>query len=183
MEILHSVNVVVGVRREILAGCCCWFPETGTSSIYWAHVSRCHLKTETGSSLRKVVLKIKTWRWIMSTIVIVMWHYFCLETSIGWKYQQLRQQGTGKNFIIVPFLLLPQEPPTCNKIRVVRLMHYTSCLLLLPCLSLYTCLQYINSILHKADAYRWTESVPEQQMLVPRMQISRFLNWTNVSSS
>jgi hypothetical protein len=34
----------------------CWCPEIGTSSIDWAQLSRFHLKTETESSLRNVVL-------------------------------------------------------------------------------------------------------------------------------
>jgi hypothetical protein len=39
----------------------CWYtcPEIGTSSIDWAHQNRFHLKTETESSLRNVVLKYK----------------------------------------------------------------------------------------------------------------------------
>jgi hypothetical protein len=34
----------------------CWCPETGTSSIDWAELSRFHLKTEIESSLRNVVV-------------------------------------------------------------------------------------------------------------------------------
>jgi hypothetical protein len=33
--------------------CCCWCPETETSSFYWALLSRFHLKTEIESSLQK----------------------------------------------------------------------------------------------------------------------------------
>jgi hypothetical protein len=50
----------------LFLSCCCW-PEIGTSSIDWAQLSRCHLKTETESSLRNVVnFVVKTRRWIMS---------------------------------------------------------------------------------------------------------------------
>jgi hypothetical protein len=31
--------------------CCCWCPDTETSSIYWVHLSRVHLTTETESTL------------------------------------------------------------------------------------------------------------------------------------
>jgi hypothetical protein len=35
---------------------CCWCPETETSSLYWAHVSRFHLKMETESSSETLCL-------------------------------------------------------------------------------------------------------------------------------
>jgi hypothetical protein len=38
---------------------CCCFPESETSSIYWAKPNRFHLKTETGSRLRNVVFSIQ----------------------------------------------------------------------------------------------------------------------------
>jgi hypothetical protein len=43
-----------------------WCLEIGNSSIDWLQLNRLHLKTETEFSLRNVVFKIKTGRWIMS---------------------------------------------------------------------------------------------------------------------
>jgi hypothetical protein len=45
-----------------------WCLETETSSIYWAQLSRFHLKMEKESSLRTIV-------WIMSGVVIVILIY------------------------------------------------------------------------------------------------------------
>jgi hypothetical protein len=68
----------VWTMLSLIGGLCsCWLykpywccgSETETSSICWARLNRFHLKTETESSLRIVVLWIKTRRWIMSRIV------------------------------------------------------------------------------------------------------------------
>jgi hypothetical protein len=51
----------------------CWPPspvpenlKIGTSFIYWAKLSRCHLTSETESSLQNVAFQLKTGWWIMS---------------------------------------------------------------------------------------------------------------------
>jgi hypothetical protein len=49
--------------------------ETDTTSFYWAHLSRFHLKMETESSLQNFVFLNK--RWIMFRIIIVILIYRC----------------------------------------------------------------------------------------------------------
>jgi hypothetical protein len=58
-------------KASLSLRCCCWCPKTEAIFIYWAQLCMFHLKTETESSLRKVVFEIKTGRWIMSRTVIV----------------------------------------------------------------------------------------------------------------
>jgi hypothetical protein len=56
----HVCGVSLMILKFVLTladgSCCtwCWCPETGTSSVDWAQLSRFHLKTETESSLRNV---------------------------------------------------------------------------------------------------------------------------------
>jgi hypothetical protein len=63
--------------------CWCRCPKIGTNCINWAQLSRFHLKTETESSLRNVVLK-KDRTWIMSrnTIFVLLCHCHKLSCLI-----------------------------------------------------------------------------------------------------
>jgi hypothetical protein len=57
-------------------------PEIGTSSIDWAQLSRCHLKTETESSLRNVVgFLVKTRPWVMSRHRRILCVMVCLQSN------------------------------------------------------------------------------------------------------
>jgi hypothetical protein len=51
------------------------FPETETSAIYRAQLSRFYINTEIESNLRNVVFLMKDWRWIISRIMIVLLIY------------------------------------------------------------------------------------------------------------
>jgi hypothetical protein len=51
-------------------------PETGTSSMDWVQLTRFYLNTETKSSFRNVVFKIKTRQWIMSRSTIFILTYY-----------------------------------------------------------------------------------------------------------
>jgi hypothetical protein len=58
------------VGHNVTRTCLC--PETETNSVYWAHLSRFHLKTEIDSSLGGIVFYIKDRTMDKVVIVVVM---------------------------------------------------------------------------------------------------------------